>query len=414
VIFLDITKDKNIWKFSFYGFFKNLKFFEPFLYVYFLSIGLSYFQIGTLISIRELVKNIIEIPSGIFADNYGRKSSMKICFIFYIISFIIFYLGLNFINMIFAMVFFGFGEAFRSGTHKAIIFTYLDYKNISNKKVEVYGRTKSFSLIGSSFSAILGATIVFIESGYRSIFLLSIIPYIIDFILISSYPDYLDKTKEKNLNFSEIIKGVKNSFQNIKNITHLKIGLINSGIYDGYFKVLKDYLQPILKTQLAVISIGYMFSTEEKMLSIFLGISYFIINIITSFTTKNSYRLKKYFESSSKVLNSIFIFTTIIIAMIGLLYWNNIPIIIIFLYLIYYIIRNARRPFMLDYLSRVIKEEERATVLSIENQLRTIIIMILAPLLGLIADYFGLWIMFETAFVTLSLLYLLINLSDFD
>mgnify|MGYP006306449629 CR=1 FL=1 len=131
---MDIKKDKNIWKFSFYGFFKNLKFFEPFLYVYFLSIGLTYFQIGTLISIREVVKNVWEVPSGIFADHYGRKSAMKICFVLYIISFIIFYFGYNFLVIIPAMIFFGTGEAFRSGTHKAIIFTYVDYINISDKK----------------------------------------------------------------------------------------------------------------------------------------------------------------------------------------------------------------------------------------------------------------------------------------
>jgi len=411
---LDIKKDVNIWKFSFYGFFKNLKFFEPFLYVYFLSIGLTYFQIGTLISIREIIKNVLEVPSGIFADHYGRKSSMKLCFILYIISFFIFYLGYNFIILIPAMLFFGAGEAFRSGTHKAIIFSYLDYKNISNQKVEVYGRTKSYSLLGSSLSAILGAVVVFIESGYRYIFLLSVLPYIIDFFLISSYPDYLEGASDKSLKFSEIKEGIKSSFKNIKDIVHLRRGLINSGIYDGYFKVLKDYLQPLLKTQLSVLTIGYMFATEEKMLSVLLGISYFVINIITSFTTRNSFRLKKYFSGSFKVLNIIFILTAILIGSIGFLYWRNLPILIIVFYLLYYIIRNLRRPFMLDYLSSVIEKEERATMLSIESQLRTVIIIILAPLLGLVADKWGLWIMFEIAFVTMAIIYLLISLSDIN
>src|SRR6056297_1743611 len=197
----------------------------------------------------------------------------------------------NFIVIVIAMVFFGAGEAFRSGTHKAIIFSYLDYKNISDQKVEVYGRTKSYSLLGSSLSAILGAVVVFIESGYRYIFLLSVLPYIIDFFLISSYPDYLEGASDKSLKFSEIKEGIKSSFKNIKDIVHLRRGLINSGIYDGYFKVLKDYLQPLLKTQLSVLTIGYMFATEEKMLSVLLGISYFVINIITSFTTRNSFKI---------------------------------------------------------------------------------------------------------------------------
>jgi len=62
---MNIKEDKNIKKFSFYGLLKNLKFFEPFLYIFFLSIGFSYFQIGSLISFREITKNILEVPSGI-------------------------------------------------------------------------------------------------------------------------------------------------------------------------------------------------------------------------------------------------------------------------------------------------------------------------------------------------------------
>jgi len=61
------------------------------VYIFFLSLGFSYFQIGSLISIREITRNIFEIPSGIFADQIGRKKSLQICFIMYIISFILFY-----------------------------------------------------------------------------------------------------------------------------------------------------------------------------------------------------------------------------------------------------------------------------------------------------------------------------------
>lgn len=182
---------------------------------------------------------------------------------------------------------------------------------------------------------------------------------------------------------------------------HLRRGLINSDIYEGYLKVLKDCLQPLLKTQLSVLTLGYMSATEEKMQAVLLGISYFVTNITTSFTTRNSYRLKKYFSGSFKVVNVIFILTTILIGSIGFLYWRDLPIFIIVFYLIYYIIRNLRRPFMLDYLKEVIEQEERGAMLSIETQLRTVIIIILAPLLGLVADKWGLWIMFEIAFVTM-------------
>ena len=52
---MDLKKNKQIKKFSYYGFFKNLKFFEPYLFIYFLSNGLNFFMIGILFSTREAI-----------------------------------------------------------------------------------------------------------------------------------------------------------------------------------------------------------------------------------------------------------------------------------------------------------------------------------------------------------------------
>jgi len=70
------NKDIQYYKFCSYGFLKNLRFFEPFLLLFFMEKGLSFFQIGLLYSIREIGIYILEIPTGIFADTLGRKRTM--------------------------------------------------------------------------------------------------------------------------------------------------------------------------------------------------------------------------------------------------------------------------------------------------------------------------------------------------
>ena len=85
---MNVYRDVNIIKFGLYGFFKNLKFFEPFFILFLLSAGLSFFEIGILFLIKYIVVYIIEIPSGLIADLYGKKSTLIACFVFYIISFI--------------------------------------------------------------------------------------------------------------------------------------------------------------------------------------------------------------------------------------------------------------------------------------------------------------------------------------
>ena len=81
-----------IYRFSVYGFLKNLRLFEPFIILLFREDGLSFLQIGLLYSIRDIATNFLEIPSGIYADAFGRRKSMLFSFSAYIVSFIVFYL----------------------------------------------------------------------------------------------------------------------------------------------------------------------------------------------------------------------------------------------------------------------------------------------------------------------------------
>lgn len=101
-----LLKDKQYAKFSAYGFLKNLRFFEPFLVLYLLSKGLSFTEIGVLIGLRELIVMIAEIPSGLLADVLGRRRTLASSFVFYMISFVAFFVSQNFVGFLVAMLFF--------------------------------------------------------------------------------------------------------------------------------------------------------------------------------------------------------------------------------------------------------------------------------------------------------------------
>ena len=83
--------DRMIFRFSLYGFLKNLRFFEPFMLLMFRDGGLSYLPIGLLYSIRDIGTNLLEIPAGFFADSFGRRRAMVFSFSAYILSFFVFY-----------------------------------------------------------------------------------------------------------------------------------------------------------------------------------------------------------------------------------------------------------------------------------------------------------------------------------
>jgi len=100
-------------KFQLYGFLKNLRFFDPFIILFFREMGLSFLQIGVLYSIREVSTNALEIPTGVIADSFGRRRAMLFSFSSYLVSFGLFYAFHSFWVYALAMVAFAFGDGFR-------------------------------------------------------------------------------------------------------------------------------------------------------------------------------------------------------------------------------------------------------------------------------------------------------------
>ena len=381
----EIKKDKQIKKFCFYGFLKNLKFFEPYLLIFLMDKGITLFQIGILISIREIIINVFEIPSGFIADYFGRKKELYFCFCFYIVSFIFFFFTNSFAIAIIAMIFFGLGEAFRSGTHKAMIYTYLDNKGWEKEKTFVYGRTRSYSLIGSVFSSLIGILIILLVPSLNLVFLFSVIPYILDFILIITYPKYLDaRDREAKINIKGMFKGFINNFAHNKTLRHI---LIEEGVFEGTISFIKDLIQPILESIIMVSGIVILASlSPDDNLHVILGIVYAVLNLIGSLASRKAYAIKGK-KSNMTCLFIIHLSLAICMAILALVSKN--PILVFIVYILIYILFNIRKPIYVDEIDDYIEKSVRATALSLSSQLKSLFLIIVAPLLGFIADKYG-------------------------
>ncbi len=400
-----IKRDRQIIKFCLYGFFKNLKFFEPYLLIYLISLGYDLFHIGILFSVRAATIYIFEVPSAIFADYYGKKKELLLCFAFYIISFVLLFSGANYLIIILAMIFFGLGEAFRSGTHKAMILSYLEQRDWYQHKTFVYGRTRSFSLLGSSISAFISIVFVLKFPVLRWVFALSTAPYILDFLLIYSYPDSLDERRRKNFNFRAFFKiGGAQLKQIIKDANIVKV-ICSSASFDGTFKAIKDYIQPILSTILVSSGVGLIahFSQEES-LKIYLGVIYGIFYFFSSFVSRNVFRLSNRF-GSLKLFNGLYDVMGLVLIALSLTIKHHLLLLTIALYFLIYLLKDARKPLFVTVSSDIMRKSQRVTVLSVESQLRAILVMVLAPLFGYVAEAFSVSVLFfilGTTFIVLN------------
>lgn len=394
-------KDLQYYKFSAYGFLKNLRLFEPFLILFLLDAGLTYFQIGVLYSIRELVKNLAEIPSGFLADVWGRKKAMILSFFLYIFSFMCFYFGQSYPLFVLAIVFFGFAEAFRSGTHKAMIYHYLELKGWEKHKIAYYGNTRSWSQLGSAISSLIAGFIMLYTGNYKMIFLLSIVPYMLDLINLISYPSFLNKPS--NVKKEKEIKLVLKEFLTaLKDRTSRRI-LLNSSTYSAYYSILKDLIQPVIKA-LAISIPLYAFISEEKRTAILIGVMYFLIYLLSSYSSRKAKDLSKKLASESRAINLTYVLGFLIGIIGSLMLYFDLYFISACCFIVILLIENIRKPISMSYIASLVRGRPLASILSVEAQLKTLFMMILTPLVGLIADRFGL----AFAFASPVLLYILI------
>lgn len=398
-------KNRQYYKFCLYGFLKNLRFFDAFFILFLIEKDLLFAQIGLLYAIREIVINVLEVPSGIFADKFGRKKSLVGSFVFYIASFLVFHFSNEFWPFLIAFVLFGVADSFRSGTHKGMIMDYLKINNWSEYKIDYYGHTRSWSQKGSAISSLLAGLLVFYSGQYGNIFLYSIVPYLINFLLIISYPKVLDKSfkQKKGDHKTSTELSLRSLFKIIKQPRVLKI-INTSALHTAYLKSTKDYIQPLLVNVALIIPI--LSNTElEKKIGIIIGFIYFLIYLLSSKASKMAIFSNKFNK------NKISYFTLqigLIAGMIcGFAYMNNWWMISLLGFVSIYLIENFRKPVLTGFVADNVPEEILASVISVQSLLKTITTAIIALVFGFLADKYGIGEAFLIISLSLTLLTLL-------
>jgi MFS family permease len=401
------------YRFSLYGFLKNLRFFDPFILLIFRSYGLSFFQIGILYSVRDIASNILEFPTGVFSDVFGRRKAMILAFLSYNVSFVILYALQDFWFLVLAMIFFAFGEALRTGTHKALILEYLKIKGISDLKVAYYGLTRSASQLGSALNALIAAGLVFFTGDYRLMFLVSTIPYTLDLFNLLSYPKELDGDISK-VKRGEVVSRIRSTLdgflQSIRERETICV-ILNSASFTAVFKTTKDYLQPLLSTfAMSLLLFTALDSLDREALLI--GVVYFVIYLLTSLASRRAYTISKRFSSLSRAVNITYLFGIGLLIAAGLTASINLEIIAVICLIGLFLLNNVRRPINVGLISDRISSQVMASGLSAETLMTTIISAVLAPLLGYLVDVMGLGVGIAFVGILLIPLYFIVRAPD--
>jgi len=165
-------------------------------------------------------------------------------------------------------------------------------------------------------------------------------------------------------------------------------GLLSSASFDALFKSTKDYLQPIVQAQAFALPILLSLHGEQRT-AILVGSVYFLIYLATSFASSKAGAVQARLRSLSRSINLTLVTGIALLMVGGAAAWFDFDGIAIAAFLGVYVLQNLRRPLIIGYLADRMEHSSMASGLSVEAQLRTLIMAVMAPLLGWLADVIG-------------------------
>jgi MFS family permease len=382
-----------MFRFSLYGFLKNQRYFEPFLFLAFLEKGLGFTQIGLLVAVRELTTNVLEIPSGAVADVFGRRLSMILSFLAYIAAFLLFGFADGMAWLYAGMALYGVGEAFRSGTHKAMIFAWLRSQGREQERVKVYGYTRSWSKYGSAASVVLAAPIVLFSDSYEWIFFAAIVPYVLNVVNFLGYPRHLDELDGKERSVAAVFRHAGRTLAESVRLPRLRRLFLESMGFDGVFAATKDYLQPVLEALALTLSASWAASwlapgdwSDTQRTALLIGPVYFALHLLSGVASRRSHRVSDAAGSEDRAARWLWGVSALVFAALTVSGLTGVLAAMALAFVALNILENVWRPVLISRFDVHAGKTQGASLMSVESQARRVATMIAAPLLGAAVD----------------------------
>ena len=371
-------------RFSLYGLLKNQRYFEPFLFLAMREVGMSFTEIGLLVGLRELVTASLEIPSGAIADVLGRRRSMVAAFTVFVAAYVTLAFAEGLHGFAIGMALVGVGDAFRTGTHKAMIFDWLSQHGREDERVQVYGYTRSWSQIGSAVSIPIAAATVYFTGRFSPVFWLAALPAALNVVNLATYPAGLDGDR-KSRSLRDVARHVVDSVRFVGRDVRLRRLLIEAAAFGGTYKVLKDYLQPVVAalgvSLVVVLGVG---GTQATAVTV--AVVYVALHVVSAIASRNAHRVVTRFGNISRAAWWLWAAALVCYSALAVTLWLGWSAAAVAGFVAIALLHNIFRPLLVSRIDEHGDRQAGATLLSVESQATSTAAIVLAPTIGWAVD----------------------------
>lgn len=238
------------------------QFFFDFILIYaveklfFLSRGIAINQIGLLLFIWSIMTIVLEVPTGMLADQWSRRKMLILSGVFFSICYTIWIFSYSFPLFLVGFFFRTLGATFASGTLQAYLFDYLKIHNLTNDFEKILGRGNAFRTLGIGTAVAIGGFVS--QYSYNIPLIVSAISILTISVVTLTWPEIKPVLTTGEKGYWHLLKGSVSVVRNNKVL--LKI-VLYSAIVLAVFANLEEFNDIYLKfLGFPNSSIGFIFA----------------------------------------------------------------------------------------------------------------------------------------------------------
>lgn len=377
---------RNIKLDYFHTVFRNFNVTQGIWLLFLVSKGFTIIEIGIFEGIFHLASLSMEIPSGIIADLFGRKTSRVLGIVSYLAYVLIMIYSTNVVFIAVSFIFCGMSYAFESGSGEALLYDSLLLTGDEEKFLKISGIKEVLFQASTSIALLIGGYLAIIK--YELNFWIVLIVFVVALIPILLMEETIQKSDRKYRSIRE---------------------LMNEHFLDSTKYVLSDKKLTFLILTGAmmaapVTTLFLYFQIYLGELNYSLGMIGILLGVHSIFGALGGYFAEKLERKYNErlILFLVPIFIVISFWMIQFDYIIFLPFVLLgFLDSIFYIVLGY-------YINKLVPSDKRATVLSFNSFGFSIIMIILFPIIGLIGHYVSLRVSFFVLSMIVLAFYILL------
>lgn len=356
----------------------------PILTLYFQDHGLSLQQVFLLQVFFAIFIILTEVPSGYFADVFGRKKSLVVGAVFGFVGWTVYWLTGDFAGFLLAEFFLALSISFISGADSALLYDTLLEEGAERLYTKYEGRFLSFRTGAEAVAALIGGAML-LSMDFKELFFWQAALMFLLIPIAASIKEPSQHEAAERLGMLKIIKFVAHENKKLRYLNIFGAFLSASTLAMVWFA------QPLWK------SIGMPLA--------YFGIVWAAVNLLVAVSAYFAHKLDEYF--SFKTLFAALAFVPIVIYTLLALAVSNANLIpfyvIVGITMLFWLFRGIYNPIIKDYINRETDSSIRATVLSVQSLSNSLVFSALSPFLGWVADVWSLGTAFYASALTFGI-----------